>query len=71
MDGRSAVSTTKSTRQSIMAYLDGHETLDWILSVINAGGDQESLRQFVRDLNGYGDPKRRENLLRRLEAEAA
>lgn len=66
MDGRATVSTTKSTRQSIMAYLDGEQTLDWILRVIDSGGDREALRQFVRDLNGYGDPERHDQLLRRL-----
>jgi len=43
MDGRATVSTTKSTRQSIMAYLDGEQTLDWILRVIDSGGDREAL----------------------------
>lgn len=66
MNGRAAVSTTKSTRQSIMAYLDGEQTLDWILRVIDSGGDREALRQFVRELNGYGDPERHHQLLRRL-----
>jgi hypothetical protein len=65
MDGKAA-SAARSTRQSIMAYLDGQETLDWILRVINSGGDAESLRQFIRDLKGYGDPQRRDQLLNRL-----
>jgi hypothetical protein len=66
MEGKAAVSTAKSTRQSIMAYLDGQETLDWILNVIDSVGDRDALRQFVSDLRGYGDPKRHDQLLRRL-----
>lgn len=65
MDG-TAASAARSTRQSIIAYLDGQETLDWILRAINSGGDAESLRQFIRDLKGYGDPQRRDQLLNRL-----
>lgn len=62
------VSTARSTRQSILAFLDGEQTLDWILTVIDSGGDVEALRNFVRELNGYGDPERHDQLLRRLEA---
>ena len=68
MDGRATVSSTRSTRQSIMAYLDGQETLDWILRVIDSGGDSDSLRQFISELKGYGDPERHDQLLRRLFA---
>ena len=58
----------RSTRQSIMAYLVGEQSLDLVLEVIESGGDGDSLRQFVRDLSGYGDPKRLDLLLARLEA---
>jgi hypothetical protein len=51
-----------------MAYLDGQETLDWILRVIDSGGDSDSLRQFISELKGYGDPDRHDQLLRRLSA---
>jgi hypothetical protein len=67
-DVAGVVFNAKSTRQSIMAFLDGEQTLDWILSVIDCGGDLDALHQFVRDLKGYGDPERRDQLLRRLEA---
>ena len=68
MDAPGVVSTARSTRQSIMAFLDGEQTLDWILHVIDNGGDRDALRHFVRDLKGYGDPVRHDQLLRRLEA---
>lgn len=58
----------RSTRQSIMAFLDGQQTLDWVLDVIGNGGDLESLRNFVQELKGYGDPERHDQLLRRLDA---
>lgn len=68
MNHLAGVASARSTRQSIMAFLDGEQTLDWILSVIGSGADLDSLHQFVRDLKGYGDPDRRDQLLRRLEA---
>ncbi len=68
MDGRNVVPMARSTRQSIMAYLDGEQTLDSILRVIDVGDDPEALCQFVDDLKGYGDPERRDQLLRRLAA---
>jgi hypothetical protein len=71
MDGKAAVSTAKSTRQSIMAYLDGEHNLSWIVGVIEAAGDAEAAQHFLDELGGYGDPQRRESLRRRLVAEAA
>lgn len=58
-------------RRSILAYLDGEHTLSWIVGVIEAAGDAEAARQFLDELVGYGDPERRYDLRRRLEAEAA
>lgn len=54
-----------------MSYLDGEHTLSWIVGVIEAAGDAEAARQFLDELDGYGDPERREDLRRRLEEEAA
>ncbi|MGH9521426.1 MAG: hypothetical protein ACRD3E_02710 [Terriglobales bacterium] len=67
-DSLGVVSSARSTRQSIMAFLDGEQTLDWILNLIDHGGDKDALRLFVRDLKGYGDPVRHDQLLRRLDA---
>jgi hypothetical protein len=68
MDRATSTAAARSTRQSIMSYLDGEQTLDWILNVIACGGDRDSLRQFVLDLTGYGDPQRHKQLLARLDA---
>ena len=59
------------TRKSILSYLDGEQNLPWILRVIEANGDVESARQFLADLIGYGHAERREQLLRRLDLDAA
>ena len=57
-------------RKAIMAYLDGEHNLSWIVGVIQAACDAEVAPQFLDELDGYGDPERRENLRRRLESEA-
>ena len=68
MDARPiAISNARWTRQSIMAFLEGEQNLSWIVSVIQTTGDAESARQFVSELSGFGDPERRDSLLRRLE----
>lgn len=58
-------------RKSIMAYLDGEHDLSSILGVIQSAGDAKEAQRFLDDLVGYGDPERREQLRRRLQAEAA
>ena len=50
-----------------MAYLEGQQDLAWILSVIDASGDHVSARRFVEEMQGFGDPRRRERLMCRLE----
>ena len=56
------------TRNAILTYLRGEQDLMAVLGVIEAGGDREAVWHFVRDLDGYGDPQRRESLCRCLEA---
>ena len=56
------------TRNAILTYLRGEEDLTSVLGAIEAAGGREAVWHFVRDLDGYGDPQRRENLRRRLEA---
>ena len=68
MDGMPiSISDARRTRQSIMAFLDGEQNLNWIVGVIQNNGDAESARQFLYELSGFGDPERRDSLLRRLE----
>ncbi len=56
------------TRNAILTYLRGEQDLMAVLGAIEAVGDREAVWHFVRDLDGYGDPQRRERLRRRLEA---
>ncbi len=65
MDG-SAISLARSTRQSIMSYLDGEQPLECVLSVIASGSEGDALREFILELKGYGDPVRHDQLLARL-----
>ncbi len=65
MDG-SAISLARSTRQSIMSYLDGEQPLECVLSVIASGSEGDGLREFILELKGYGDPVRHDQLLARL-----
>ena len=59
------------TRKAILTYLNGEESLSWVLGAIESANDWEAAHHFLRELGGYGDPQRREMLRRRLEAEAA
>ncbi len=56
------------TRNAILTYLRGEQDLMAVMGAIEAAGDHEAVWHFVRDLDGYGDPQRRESLRRRLEA---
>ena len=72
MDGKPIdIRAAMLTRNVILTYLRGEETLSAVLGAIEATGDLESAQHFVRDLDGYGDPQRRESLRRHLEANAA
>lgn len=69
MDGKPVdIRTAMQTRSAILTYLRGEEDLTSVLGAIEAAGDREAVWHFVRDLDGYGDPQRRESLRRRLEA---
>lgn len=69
MDGKPVdIRTAMQTRKAILTYLRGEEELTSVLGAIEAAGDREAVQHFVRDLDGYGDPQRRESLRRRLEA---
>jgi len=61
------VPNARATRQSILSYLEGHLDLERILNVIGASGDFDAARRFVEEMQGFGDPTRRERLLCRLE----
>ncbi len=69
MDGKPVdIRTAMNTRSAILTFLRGEEDLNAVLGAISATGDFEAAQHFVRDLDGYGDPERRESLRRRLEA---
>jgi len=57
--------------KAILAYLNGEESLGWVLSVIDDGDNWTGAQQFVRDLHDYGDPERCNILRRRLDSNAA
>ena len=57
------------TRKSIISYLEGEQDLTWIIGVIQTSGDPDSARRFLDELRGFGDPDRRDGLVRRLEAD--
>ena len=59
------------TRKAILDYLNGHADLSWVLGEIESANDWDAAEHFLRDLGAYGDPQRREDLRRRLTAEAA
>ena len=59
------------TRKAILDYLNGQANLNWVLGEIESAGDWEAAQHFLRELGRYGDPQRREDLCRRLNAEAA
>ena len=72
MDGKLVdIRTAMSTRNAILTYLRGEEDLIAVLAMIRSAGDFEAAQHFIRDLEGYGDPQRRESLRRRLDADAA
>ena len=59
----------KLTRRSVMAYLAGEQNLQWVAATILSAGDIDRARLFVRDLAGYGDAARYEQLVRWVEAQ--
>lgn len=72
MDGKPLdISTAMRTRNAILTYLRGEESLTTVLRAIEDAGDLEAARHFIRDLEGYGNVDLHENLRRRLEAQAA
>jgi hypothetical protein len=42
--------TDKSERRSLMDYLEGEQTINWIIGII---GSDEHARQLFSDLKGY------------------
>jgi len=46
--------TDKRKRRSLMDYLEGEQTLNWIIGTI---GSDEAARQLFADLKGYGAAK--------------
>jgi hypothetical protein len=72
MEGKQfTVTNAMWVRTAIMAYVDGDHSLSSIIGVIETADDAEAARRFLDELEGFGDPERREHLRRRLEAEAA
>jgi hypothetical protein len=72
MDGKPVdIRTAMQTRNAILTYLRGEESLVAVLRAIETTGDLEAARHFIRDLDGYGDADLRESLRRHLEAQAA
>ena len=59
----------KQIRRSVMAFLEGEQDLEWIAGAILRTGDLETVRLFMRDLAGYGDAARYEQLVRWIEAQ--
>lgn len=69
MDGNAVdVRGAMGTRMAILNYLRGEESLDFVLGFIESAETWEAARHFMRDLDGYGDPKKRESLSRLLQA---
>jgi hypothetical protein len=54
----------KRTRRSVMAYLEGEQNLQWVAGTILSTDDMDSTRLFVRELAGYGNATRYEELVR-------
>lgn len=75
MDGNSVdVRGAMGTRVAILNYLRGEGSLDALLGFIESAGAWEAAQHFIRDLDGYGDPNRRESLssvLQVLQSDAA
>lgn len=52
-------STCRYARKSLMAYLEGEQSLKWVISIIGSGADA---RQIFAELRGYGKPERQREL---------
>lgn len=72
MDGKPLdIRAAMETRNAILTYLRGEESLSTVLRSIETAGDLEAARHFLRDLDGYGDADLHASLRRYLEAQAA
>ena len=72
MDGkRQDPNNAMWTRKAVLAYLNGEESLSWVLNVIEDGRNVDTAWYVLRDLHGYGDPERRRKLRHQLEARTA
>ena len=52
-------SAERYTRKSLMAYLEGEQNLNWIISIIGSGPEA---RQKLAELRTYGKPGRQREL---------
>lgn len=57
--------TERYLQKSLMAYLEGEQTLPWIVSIIGSGANA---RQRLVNLQGYGRPERQRELLDWLDS---
>jgi hypothetical protein len=50
--------------KSLMAFLDGEQTLNWIIGAIRESGVRDQrLAEIFERLDGYGDPERYQEAL--------
>jgi hypothetical protein len=68
MEKTGAEADSKRIRRSVLDYLEGDQDLGWVAGVLG-DGDMDSMRLFVRELEGYGDAGRYERLVRWVEAQ--
>ena len=52
-------SAERYTRKSLMAYLEGEQSLKWVISIIGSGSEA---RQKLAELRTYGKPERQREL---------
>lgn len=61
-------SAERYARKSLMAYLEGEQSLKWVISIIGSGTDA---RQRFAELGGYGKPERQRELSDWLSSQAS
>lgn len=52
-------SAERYVRKSLMAYLEGEQSLKWVISIL---GSRPDARQTFVELQGYGKPERQAEL---------
>jgi len=56
-------SNAKFVRGSLLGYLDGDQTLNWLIGAMRSGqADAVAIRQMFAELPNYGKPERRKEL---------